>query len=222
MSFKTEHRSTNCARSRSAAFLIVYAVLRSRKDRPTLFFETSPSSCRSSDAVLPKARRSTTWRPSSRESPNGQRDKDISGCGAENWRSGKTRAQERITLLSVKTRLDVFVSFRHALRVRPILCNRGSGWLPIMRFCRDIALLVAVFAVSFTLGARTRADRPRHCRRVCWPPSISKARVIDNLATRIGQPYSERNAEADIRALYATGGVANVRIFAEPYLDGGG
>ena len=34
MSFKTEHRSTNAARSRSAAFLIVYAVLRSRKDRP--------------------------------------------------------------------------------------------------------------------------------------------------------------------------------------------
>ena len=52
------------------------------------------------------------------------------------------------------------------------------------------------------------------------PPSISKARVIDNLATRIGAPYSERAAEADIRALYATGGVANVRIFAEPYGDG--
>lgn len=52
------------------------------------------------------------------------------------------------------------------------------------------------------------------------PPSISKARVIDNLATRIGAPYSERAAEADIRALYATGGVANVRIFAEPYADG--
>jgi outer membrane protein insertion porin family len=52
------------------------------------------------------------------------------------------------------------------------------------------------------------------------PPSISKARVIDNLATRIGSPYTERAAEADIRTLYATGGVANVRIFAEPYGDG--
>ena len=44
--------------------------------------------------------------------------------------------------------------------------------------------------------------------------------MLDNLATRLGQPYSERAAEADIRSLYATGGAANVRIFAEPFADG--
>jgi len=52
------------------------------------------------------------------------------------------------------------------------------------------------------------------------PPSIARERVLDNLATKVGQPYSERAAEADIRALYSTGGVANVRIFAEPMGDG--
>lgn len=52
------------------------------------------------------------------------------------------------------------------------------------------------------------------------PPAISEARVLDNLATKVGQPYSERAAESDIRALYSTGGVANVRIFAEPMGDG--
>jgi outer membrane protein insertion porin family len=52
------------------------------------------------------------------------------------------------------------------------------------------------------------------------PPAITKERVLDNLATKVGQPYSERAAESDIRALYATGGVANVRIFAEPLGDG--
>jgi outer membrane protein insertion porin family len=52
------------------------------------------------------------------------------------------------------------------------------------------------------------------------PPAITKERVLDNLATKVGEPYSERGAEADIRALYATGGVANVRIFAEPMGDG--
>ena len=52
------------------------------------------------------------------------------------------------------------------------------------------------------------------------PPAIAKQRVLDNLATKVGEPYSERAAEADIRALYATGGVANVRIFAEPMGDG--
>ena len=51
-------------------------------------------------------------------------------------------------------------------------------------------------------------------------PSISKERVLANLATKIGAPYSERAAEQDIRALYATGGVSNVRIFAEPLGDG--
>ena len=51
-------------------------------------------------------------------------------------------------------------------------------------------------------------------------PSISKERVMANLATKIGLPYSERAAEQDIRALYATGGVSNVRMFAEPVGDG--
>lgn len=51
-------------------------------------------------------------------------------------------------------------------------------------------------------------------------PSISKDRVLANLATKVGQPYSERTAEQDVRALYATGGVSNVRLFAEPLGDG--
>jgi len=51
-------------------------------------------------------------------------------------------------------------------------------------------------------------------------PSITKERVLANLATKVGQPYNERAAEQDIRALYATGGVANVRLFAEPLGDG--
>jgi outer membrane protein insertion porin family len=101
------------------------------------------------------------------------------------------------------------------------LCDRGSGCLPTMRFCRDIALLLAVFTGCLPVWAQEPAPIVRDIVvEYLGPPSISKARVIDNLATRIGQPYSERNAEADIRALYATGGVANVRIFAEPYLDG--
>ncbi len=51
-------------------------------------------------------------------------------------------------------------------------------------------------------------------------PSISRDRVLANLATQVGQPYSERAAENDIRNIYATGGVANVRIFAEPLGEG--
>ena len=90
-----------------------------------------------------------------------------------------------------------------------------------MRFCRHIALFLAVLAASVSLQAQAPGPIVRDIVvEYVGPPSISKARVIDNLATRIGAPYSERAAEADIRALYATGGVANVRIFAEPYADG--
>lgn len=52
------------------------------------------------------------------------------------------------------------------------------------------------------------------------PETISRERVLANLATQVGQPYSERTAEEDIRSLYATGALANVRIFGEPLDDG--
>ena len=50
--------------------------------------------------------------------------------------------------------------------------------------------------------------------------TISRERVRANLKTKVGDPYSERAAEEDVRALFATGDVANVRIFAEPEGDG--
>ncbi len=50
--------------------------------------------------------------------------------------------------------------------------------------------------------------------------TISRDRVLANLKTKVGDPYSERAAEEDVRALFATGDVANVRIFAEPQDDG--
>jgi outer membrane protein insertion porin family len=52
------------------------------------------------------------------------------------------------------------------------------------------------------------------------PQTISKEKVIAQIRTKPGQPFSESLAEQDIRALYATGAVQNVRIFAEPDGDG--
>src|SRR5437868_7993042 len=52
------------------------------------------------------------------------------------------------------------------------------------------------------------------------PQTISKERVAAQIRTKAGQPYSESLAEQDIRTLYATGAVQNVRIFAEPEGDG--
>ena len=52
------------------------------------------------------------------------------------------------------------------------------------------------------------------------PTTLSKQRVLDNLATKVGLPYNDRMVEEDIKSLYATGGVSNARIFAEPATGG--
>ena len=98
-----------------------------------------------------------------------------------------------------------------------------------MTFCRSFfrgclpVLLPVIFAVLLhPLNAQTSAGPVIKDIVVenLGAPGISKERVLANLATKVGAPYSERAAEQDIRALYATGGVSNVRIFAEPLGDG--
>ena len=52
------------------------------------------------------------------------------------------------------------------------------------------------------------------------PAQISKEKVLANMRTRVGRPYNEAVVEEDIRNLYNTGNVSNVRIFGEPVADG--
>ncbi len=52
------------------------------------------------------------------------------------------------------------------------------------------------------------------------PATISREKILANMRTQVGRPYSELAVEEDIRTLYATGNVSNVRIFGEPQPDG--
>ena len=52
------------------------------------------------------------------------------------------------------------------------------------------------------------------------PASISRERILANMRTAVGQPYSELVVEEDIRNLYATTVISNVRIYTEPLPDG--
>jgi len=52
------------------------------------------------------------------------------------------------------------------------------------------------------------------------PATISRARVLAQIRTKIGLPYSDTVAEDDIRTLYNTGQFQNVRIFGQPEGDG--
>ncbi|MEO7933601.1 MAG: outer membrane protein assembly factor BamA [Chthoniobacterales bacterium] len=48
------------------------------------------------------------------------------------------------------------------------------------------------------------------------PAAISKERILANIRTTVGKPYSEPVVEEDIKSLYRTGAVTNVRMFGEP------
>jgi len=52
------------------------------------------------------------------------------------------------------------------------------------------------------------------------PSNLSRERILANMRTKIGKPYSDTVVEDDIRNLYATGNVANVRIFGETLPNG--
>lgn len=52
------------------------------------------------------------------------------------------------------------------------------------------------------------------------PPTVSRERILANMRTAVGKPYSEQAVEEDIRSLYSAGNVSNVRIFGEPVSDG--
>lgn len=52
------------------------------------------------------------------------------------------------------------------------------------------------------------------------PETVSKDRVLANMRTKVGAPYSEAVVEDDIRGLYDTGKVQNVRIYGEPQGNG--
>jgi len=52
------------------------------------------------------------------------------------------------------------------------------------------------------------------------PVTVSKEKILASMRTQVGKSYSEQIVEDDIRSLYGTGNISNVRIFGEPVSDG--
>src|SRR5213595_2886249 len=86
------------------------------------------------------------------------------------------------------------------------------------------------FAATIALIARAQAPQdvarqgPPIVRSIdvqyTGPATISRERILAQMRTKVGLPYSDTVAETDIRALYNTGQVQNVRIFGQPESDG--
>ncbi len=91
---------------------------------------------------------------------------------------------------------------------------RRSGWCAL-----------AAVAVTFTIAVPSSAQNgPPIVRSVqidyVGPQTISRERVLAQIRTKVGQPYSDVVVEQDIRSLYETGTVQNVRIFGQPEGNG--
>src|SRR5262249_19833702 len=114
-----------------------------------------------------------------------------------------------------------------------------------MNFCRTWILVTIILALLGPLGeaqeaapgqspkppawqeSRPRPQQPQRSAIVrtieiqyAGPATLSRQRILSNMKTTVGQPYSELTVEDDVRALYATGLVTNVRIYGEPVPDG--
>ena len=89
-----------------------------------------------------------------------------------------------------------------------------------------LALLLLVSSLAALVGARAQVLTPSGpiVRQIdvqyAGQPTISRERILSNMRTSVGQPFSQSNAEEDIRSLYGTGDITNVRIFSEPVSDG--
>ena len=92
-----------------------------------------------------------------------------------------------------------------------------------------IAIWIASLCVLFTAvivraQAPQTAPGPPIIRSIeveyAGPATISKERILAQMRTKVGQLYSNEVVQEDIKALYKTGYIRNVRIFAQPQGDG--
>jgi outer membrane protein insertion porin family len=101
-----------------------------------------------------------------------------------------------------------------------------SGWMRPPPFAIWTASICALLGatVARAQAPQPAAQGPPIVRSIeveyTGPGTVSKERILAHIRTRVGQPYSNDVVEQDIAALYKTGSIQNVRIFAQPQGDG--
>src|SRR5215471_11151965 len=103
--------------------------------------------------------------------------------------------------------------------------QRFCGWMRPPRLAIWVASVCALFG-----SVLARAQAPQSAPgapiirsmdvQYTGPATISKERILAQMRTKVGQPYSNDVVQEDIKALYKTGYIRNVRIFAQPEGDG--
>jgi len=100
-----------------------------------------------------------------------------------------------------------------------------SGWMRPLPFAIWVASVCALLGAMSARAQNLQAPQSAPIIRsievdYTGPSTVSKERILAQMRTRVGQPYSDQVVEQDVEALYKTGAVLNVRIFAEPEGDG--
>src|SRR6059058_14092 len=113
----------------------------------------------------------------------------------------------------------------HFFRQSDELVPWRAGWMRRPPFATGIAFIcVLLGAISARAQNPQAAQGPPIIKSIdvqyTGPGTVSKERILAQMRTKVGQPYSDQVVEQDIEALYKTGAILNVRIFAEPEGDG--
>src|SRR6266536_5091933 len=102
-----------------------------------------------------------------------------------------------------------------------------SGWMRPPPFAIWAASMCALLGATVARAQAPQAAAPPAPPIVrsidveyTGPGTVSRERILAQMRTRVGQPYSNEIVEDDIAALYKTGSIQNVRIFAQPQGDG--
>jgi outer membrane protein insertion porin family len=86
------------------------------------------------------------------------------------------------------------------------------------------AILAGIAALLVTMFSAQAQQGPPIVRSIeveySGPATVAKERILAQLRTAVGKPYSDEVVEADIRQLYSLGVIRNVRIFAQPEAGG--
>src|SRR5215475_6738227 len=103
--------------------------------------------------------------------------------------------------------------------------QRFCGWMRPPPCAIWVTSFFALFAAVLTRAqAPQSAPGPPIIRSIdveyTGPATISKERILAQMRTKVGQLYSNEVVQEDIKALYKTGYIRNVRIFAQPQGDG--
>jgi outer membrane protein insertion porin family len=103
--------------------------------------------------------------------------------------------------------------------------ERFYGWMRPPPFAIWIASLCALFGAVLARAQAPQAPAgPPMIRSLevqyTGPATISKEHILAQMRTKVGQPYSNEIVQEDIKTLYKTGYIRNVRIFAQPEGDG--